>query len=251
MFPVGTATIPSAPLGSAIQPIPPPITYRRSHQFTRKIVDHGGPRRDTSLNAATRSKRLDESRFEKNFGNVLEALTDEWTTLFNEISEMQSEVLSNQIQLATELRQWYAAQSIQNWFRAALSRWKLKELKKLRLLRNWMFFRIYFSARRRAAKVVKRIYHRYYIYSKFRYAIMAHRAAAKVQSVIIRKRKNRKLFECIQLLVSLKRAKDHIILFGMARATKRIVMQKWPFVYDTPSPIRRLLGNMIRQRRLR
>eukprot|EP00981_Chlorochromonas_danica_P013516 scaffold6421_cov251-Ochromonas_danica.AAC.10 len=89
-----TTTTATGTTAHNLQPVPPPPgssslygghhPHHRRQQFSHRILIHGGPPRDTSIQAATRAKQIESQRFEKNF-HSLDDLMKKWDGIVEEI----------------------------------------------------------------------------------------------------------------------------------------------------------------------
>ncbi|RYH22427.1 hypothetical protein EON65_19245 [archaeon] len=230
-------------------PIPPP-SHKKSSSFTRRIYEHGGPFKDTSLEAATRKKQAHSSHFEKQFGSCDE-LVSEWDGLLEDIKTIAVEIASSQQVMAKQLSRYYASITVQLALRGYIARQSLRRLKCERVVKAFILFKRYFRKRVRAAHRIRTSYHSYHIRQSFKRIFAMHMAAKVVQRVFRNRKQSRLLNIFVKMLGIFKRLRDHVMLFGVRRAVKRIVSITQPQRYGTPPIIVRFLYKTLRRRRMR
>lgn len=230
-------------------PMPPP-SHKKSSSFTRRIYEHGGPYKDTSLEAATRKKQVFSAHFEKQFGSCDE-LISEWDELLLDIKTIAVEITTSQHVMAANITQHYASITLQLAFRGYIARQSLCRLKCERVVKAFILFKRYFRKRVRAANHLRKTYHSYHIRQIFRKIIAMHFAAKVVQRAFRNRKKSRLLNIFIKMLGFFKRMRDHVMLFGVRRAVRSIVSITHPEKYGTPPIIVRFLYKTLRKRRMR
>eukprot|EP01031_Cornospumella_fuschlensis_P032930 gene32930-39826_t len=130
---------PFSPRDVANGPMPPP-SHKKSSSFTRRIYEHGGPFKDTSMDAATRKRQINCTHFEKQFGSCND-LISEWDVLVKDVNAIAVEIFSSQLLMAKEISQFYASVTVQLAFRTYIARRSLCRLKSERLVKTFILFK--------------------------------------------------------------------------------------------------------------
>lgn len=242
---------PSAPMNTMFQ-------YRRQQSFTSRILKHGGPARDTTIQAATKATAREKSHFTKTFSQMDDIMA-EFAAEMAVIERIKKEVISNQQQMAQRSLEWYSAVSIQMLYRRMRSKLILKALKKGRLIANWLRFRVYFRYRCAKAKQICRWVKRKLILHTLYNAIRSHLAAYKIQKYFRNSKKTMYLFNSIKILLTVKNTRDHCLLFGTRRAFQHFMRIKeretteqlfsGEYTYAEINRIRKCLATWIQRRK--
>lgn len=212
----------------------PTITAKVDRKFSNRYIDHGGPKRDSSIQAATRKNQQDVKQYKKNF-QVMEKVNGDFDNEMNKIEQLELEMKNQQKFMAGKILKWYSAVTIQCFHRRMIAKIQLKLLKAKRLIQQWLRFRIYFKRKVRA-------------YKKLAKFLTVRILLRHIMKFIHRRRAQRKIFKNIYLyhlrlrsikrVVLMKKVRDthkHIMLFGERKAYSYLVT---PFY---PNPIVRAL----------
>lgn len=223
--------------------------HKRNNRFTERIITHGGPKRDTTIDATTKHHEREKKAFEKKF-NVMDAIQDEFEEEMNKIEIMRQQIVANQLYMAKCAHQHYSALTIQQAFRASQARYALTVLMKLRLVRCWLHFRRYFRQRVRASRYIVMWLRKYFARRRFHIILIQYKAAKRIQTAFRAKKSYLLLRVCLTLLGQVKKTRDHILLFAQRKAFKRITLLLLP-AETKPNPIIQFMQSCIRRRRMR
>ena len=223
--------------------------YKRNHRFTERILSHGGPQRDTTIDATTKAQKRQKQQFEKKFVEM-DHIMKEFEEEMCRIEEMRVQIVSNQVYMAKCAQEHYAAVTIQQAYRGASARHQLTILKKLRLLRLWIHFRIHFRRRIKAARYISITLRKYFARQRFHTILIQNRAAKKLQKMVRSKQSYMLLRVCLTLLRQVKRTRDHVMLFAERKAFRKILLLNVPKELK-PDPMEAFMRKCIRKRRQR
>lgn len=253
---------PSVQSNQFIVPKPPNIanTHHKPQTFSSRILKHGGPTRDTTINAATKAAARQRTKFTKNFTQMDEIMA-EFAAELNMIEKMKKEVIDTQQHMALSSLRWYSALSIQQCYRGSRSRFALKKLRNARLIVDWVRFRVHYRYRCKMARKMSSWAKHIIGLNKLYKALKYNRAVCKIQRHFRNRRKTQYLFNSIKILMTVKNTRDHCLLFGTRRAFQYFMAIKerettlelfsGEYTYAEINRVRRCLATWIRKRRRR
>lgn len=202
----------------------------KSSQFTTKISNHG-LWRDTSITAATREKKQHEVVLKRKHG-AMDKLSAQFERETKRVEKLQRQLAESQNEMAFIAMTKYTSTYLQSVVRGWLGRIRWYRVHKLRLLRQWLTFRIYFRKRQKAwRKIRKCIFH--YIGKKRLIAIRMYLTAVRRVQLQYRMRYRQKmavvrvkslLFWNDAKHLAIARAKLKLSKFERAKAAMRTVM---------------------------
>jgi hypothetical protein len=223
-------------------------------------VKHGGPARDTTIQAATKAAARQKTQFTKTFCQM-DDIMSEFAAEMAMIESMKKELVVNQKCLATTSLRWYSALIIQQCYRRVCSIFLLKKLKKGRLISNWVYFRSYHRKRCKAAKKISDWMRQVTNLHRLLLVLRYNHAARKLQRLFRNRKKKDLLAHALKVLQVVKSTRDHCLLFGMRRALHHFMAIKerettgqlfsGEYTYAEINRVRRCIAKWIRRRRLK
>jgi hypothetical protein len=198
------------------------LNHRRSQQFSSKILAHGGPVRDTSIQAATLATRRKETHFALRCA-VMDGLAAEFAAELSRVEAIKRDLVLTQQTLMQHTLEWYSALCIQQFYRRTRATQLLVQFIKSRLLIAWIHFRLHFRRICRTARKLCCWIKRYRQRHRLIILLKCGYAARKIQRHVRRRRQVRVLWDKVKLLILVKKSLGHIMLFGGRRAVREIV----------------------------
>lgn len=182
----------------------------------------------------------------------LVSLEETFDSNLKSIQNMCDEIETMKKQMALRMLQWYSALTIQGQVRQYQARWYCKRKRAIRLLSHCVFFKFYYRRRLRAVTKLVDAYRQYRGRRAFVMIMRLHRNAKKIQRWYIRSHKRHILFAKLTVVQMVKRTFDHVMLFGMRRAFRAVLMERDPEYFAVRShPLVTFFIKSTRRRRLR
>jgi hypothetical protein len=224
-----------------------PMATKIDHKFSNRIINHGGPKRDTSIQAATRKKQQDVKQYKKNF-EVMEKVKGDFDNEMNKIEQLELEMKNQQKFMAEKILKWYSAVTIQCFQRRRMAKMQLKMLKAKRFVHQWLCFRVHFRRKVRAYKKLVKFFTVRMLLRHVLKFLHRRRAQRKVFKYLYLFHLRVRSMKRVALMRKVRETHKHIMLFGERKAYSYLLT---PF---QPNPIvkalQKFMLNCIYRRRL-
>lgn len=199
-----------------------PNNYGIKSSFTDRILTHKRDYEDTTLEAEKRATLLRIQKRKKRLETITK-LDQEFDNEYHVAIKIQNELIQQQHRMSLLILKNFSIIIIQSLYRCYIAKKELSTLKKKRLLIDYIYFKLYFYKRKYHVKIIQH----YYRSREIRLLYLDHKKKSLARKIIARSMKSyatrKTIYRLLKILCVAKVNLKHIMLFGIRRATKKIV----------------------------